>query len=565
MDLLKIKKTYQSAKRLQEIINVFVKHGFGQFIDQIHLSRFVPLKKRLRIFGKWETQKAVLPQERLRMAFEELGCTFIKLGQILSSRPDLIGHQYARELKKLQDMVPSFDINTVYKVIENEIKIPAEEIFTYFNPKPIGSASIAQVHEAVLKNDKKVIVKIRRPGIKEQILLDISIMQNIAKLIEKYIPESKIVNPTGIVEEFSKSILKELDFRREATNAIIFSKNFEGHSKVYIPQVFTEFTTEKVLVMEKVEGIRIDDVELLKEKNFNIDELLNTVIEIYFKQIFEDGFFHGDPHPGNILVLDSGKIALVDFGIVGKIDEDLKEAYANVALAIVNQSVEQLIKEYLKLGIIPDDVDIDKLKRELKKDIEEVLYPIYSFKVEEIRISEIIEATMKVAYKHGLRFLPELLLINKVLIMLEGLAKELSPRKSIIELIKPYAVKTISQNVYPKIYITKTTKAIKELKEAIENIPLQLKILLKKAVRDDITVKMYHVNMPEFLKDIDKASNKIAFSLFVSAMILSSAIMHAAQVKPLVYGISLFALITGVVAFFLGLWLIVSIIKSGKL
>ncbi|MCS7203057.1 MAG: AarF/ABC1/UbiB kinase family protein [Thermodesulfovibrio sp.] len=564
MDLLKIKRTYQSAKRLQEILNIFLKYGFGQLIDQIHLSKFIPLKRRLKVFGRWEVP-TFSSQERLRMAFEEVGCTFIKLGQLLSSRPDIVGHQYAKEFKKLQDNVPSFSVEIVYKTVESELGKPVDEIFAYFNPEPIGSASIAQVHEAALKNNKKVIVKIRRPGIKDQILLDISIMQSLAKLIEKYVPESRIIDPTGVVEEFSKAILKELDFRREARNAMIFRKNFENYRKIYIPQVFVELTTERILVMEKVEGIRIDDIEALKEKNFDTEELINTVIDMYFKQIFEDGFFHGDPHPGNILVLDNGKIALVDFGIVGKIDEDFREAYANVALAIINQNIEQLIKEYLKLGIISKELDIDRVKKELKEDIEDILYPIYSFRVEEIKISEIIEAVMKAAYKHKLRFLPELLLINKVLIMLEGLTRELSPKKSIIELIKPYALKTLSEKLYPKMYLTKTIKLIRELKEAIENVPLQLQTLLKKAVRDDITVKMYHVNLPEFLRDIDKASNKIAFSLFVSAMILSSAIMHAAQVKPLVYGVSFFALITGIVAFFLGLWLIISIIKSGKL
>lgn len=565
MNIFRLRKTYRSAKRLQEIINVFIKHGFGQIIDQIHLGRFITLKKRLRSFGTWTYYKVPTVAERLRIAFEELGPTFIKLGQLLSSRPDLVSMIYAKEFKKLQDRVPTFPIEQVYQTIEEELGMPVAKIFQDFNPEPIGSASIAQVHNAILMNGTKVIVKVRRPGIEEQIMLDLNILQGLAKLIEKYVPESKLFDPVGIVDEFAKSITKELDFRREARNALIFRENFKDYKKVYIPYVFKEFTTKKILVMEKVEGVRIDDINSIKEKGLDIEGILNIVIDMYFKQIFDHGFFHGDPHPGNILVTDDACVALVDFGITGKIDEEFKESYANIAIAIINQNIDKLITEYLKLGIIPDDIDREKLEKELKDDIEDILYPIYAYRIEEIQISELIESIMKVALKHRLRFLPELLLIDKVLIMLEGLTKELCPDKSIIELIKPYAREIISKRIHPDFYLNKTFKIIRELRDAVENIPFQIKKLLKKAVKDEITVRMYHVNLPEFIKDIDRASNKISFSLIVSAMILSSSIMHASQVKPLIYGVSLFGLIIGVVAFFLGLWLLISIIRSGKL
>ncbi|HQA04038.1 MAG TPA: AarF/ABC1/UbiB kinase family protein [Thermodesulfovibrio thiophilus] len=565
MNIFRLRKTYRSAKRLQEIINVFIKHGFGQIIDQIHLGRFITLKKRLRSFGTWTYYKVPTVAERLRIAFEELGPTFIKLGQLLSSRPDLVSMSYAKEFKKLQDRVPTFPIEQVYQTIEEELGMPVAKIFQDFNPEPIGSASIAQVHNAILMNGTKVIVKVRRPGIEEQIMLDLNILQSLAKLIEKYVPESKLFDPVGIVDEFAKSITKELDFRREARNALIFRENFKDYKKVYIPYVFNEFTTKKILVMEKVEGVRIDDINSIKEKGLDIEGILNIVIDMYFKQIFDHGFFHGDPHPGNILVTDDARVALVDFGITGKIDEEFKESYANIAIAIINQNIDKLITEYLKLGIITDDIDREKLEKELKDDIEDILYPIYAYRIEEIQISELIESIMKVALKHRLRFLPELLLIDKVLIMLEGLTKELCPDKSIIELIKPYAREIISKRIHPDFYLNKTFKIIRELRDAVENIPFQIKKLLKKAVKDEITVRMYHVNLPEFIKDIDRASNKISFSLIVSAMILSSSIMHASQVKPLIYGVSLFGLIIGVVAFFLGLWLLISIIRSGKL
>jgi len=567
MDIFKLKKTYLSVKRLQEITNVFIKHGFGQIIDQLQIGKFIAIKRRFYKFGRLTNQPTLSLSERLRIAFEELGPTFIKLGQLLASRPDIIGSENVKEFKKLQDKVPPFGIDDVNKTIEKELGLNIDKIFKSFNPIPIGSASIAQVHEAVLLNGKKVIVKVRRPGIKEQILTDIRILNALARLMEKHIPESRILDPVGIVNEFSSSILRELDFRREARNAIIFRENFKENEKIYIPLIYKEYTKERILVMEKVEGVRVDDVESLKQRGLNIKKIFKTVIDIYFIQIFEHGFFHGDPHPGNILVKEDGRIVMVDFGIVGKIDEEFQESYANIALAIIKQDFDLLINNYLKLGIIPDNdnIDINKLKRELKEDIEEILYPLYSSSFVEIKISEFIESIMKVSLKHKLRFLPELLLIDKVLIMLDGLARELSPQTSIIEMLKPYAEDIIARRLSPDFYMKKFLKTFQEFKNAIENIPFQLKMLLSKAIRDDITVKMFHVNLPEFLKDIEKSSNKISFSLIVSAMILSSAIMHAAEVKPLINGISLFGLITGIVAFFLGIWIIISIIKSGKL
>lgn len=564
MDIFRLKKTYLSAKRLQEIINVFIKHGFGQLVDQLNLGKFVPFKKRIRVKDRWFSSP-LSSVERLRIAFEELGPTFIKLGQLFASRPDLVGVGFASEFKKLQDKVPPFDVREVYEIIEKELSMKIDEIFQSFNPSPIGSASIAQVHEAVLKNGKEVIVKVRRPKLKEQITLDINILFGIARLMEKYIPESKMFDPTGIVAEFSKSILKEIDFRKECLNASVFRENFKDIEHIIIPKVYREFTTEKILIMERIRGERIDNTEYLVDKHINVERLLENLIYAYFLQIFKHGFFHGDPHPGNILVTEDGKVAFVDFGIVGRIDEDFIEAYTNVAIAIVNHDIELLITEYLKLGILSDEIDIENLRKELKREIDDILFPIYNYKLGEIQLSEIFDSIMKTAVKYRFRFLPELLLIDKVLIMLEGLTRQLCPNRSIMELIKPYVEELISSKVKLDFLLRKTQRLLNELRAAAENIPVQLKILLKKTVSDKLTFRMNITNINELVKDIDKASNKISFSLIVSSMILSSSIMYAFEVKPLIYGVSFFGVVTSVIAFLLGIWLIISIIRSGKL
>lgn len=564
MDIFKLKRTYLSARRLQEIINVFIKHGFGQLVDQLNLGKFVPFKRRIRGISRLSSSP-LSTAERLRIAFEELGPTFIKLGQLFASRPDLVGITFASEFKKLQDKVPPFDVKEVYEIIEKEFSMKLEEIFQSFNSSPIGSASIAQVHEAVLKNGREVIVKVRRPRLKDQITLDINILFGVARLMEKYIPESKFFDPTGIVTEFSKSIMKEIDFRKECVNASIFKENFSEMRDIIIPEIYKEFTTERVLVMERIRGERIDNIEYLKQNKINVEKLLENLIYAYFLQIFKHGFFHGDPHPGNILITEDGRIAFVDFGIVGRIDDDFIEAYTNVAIAIVNHDIDLLINEYLKLGILSEDIDIENLRRELKKEIDEILFPIYNYKLGEIEVSAVFDSIMKTAVRYRFRFLPELLLIDKVLVMLEGLTRQLCPQRSIIELIKPYVEELISNKVKPDFLLRKTQRVLNELRGALENIPAQLKVLLKKVVSDKLTVRMHIANINELIRDIDKASNKISFSLIVSAMILSSSIMYAFEVKPMINGISLFGVITSVIAFFLGIWLLLSIIRSGKL
>ncbi|MFN3479380.1 MAG: ABC1 kinase family protein, partial [Thermodesulfovibrionales bacterium] len=251
MDLF-IFRTYRSARRLQQIINVLLKHGFGRIIDQIHLGRYIPFRKRLKAFGQWPSLKGPSVPERLRMAFEELGPSFVKLAQILSSRPDLITVQYAKEFKKLQDEVPPFPTEEAKRIIEEEIKLPINKIFIYFDDRPVAAASIAQVHHARLYDGSDVIVKVQRPGIKDQIETDINILTTVARLLDRYMPESRFFNPLGIVEEFSRTVHKEMDFVGEAKNCERFKENFKDNPDICIPEVYSAFVTEKVLVMERI-------------------------------------------------------------------------------------------------------------------------------------------------------------------------------------------------------------------------------------------------------------------------------------------------------------------------
>ena len=565
LDLLKLRSTYKNVNRAKEIINVFLKYGFGRIIDQIHFQRFIPLRTRIKTFGQWPALKGPTVPERLRMAFSELGPTFIKLGQLLSARPDLITKPFADEFKKLQDEVPPFPARDAKKIIEEEIRRPIEKIFLGFDDLPLAAASIAQVHDATLLDGNKVIIKVQRPHIHEQIDSDVSILSTIANLLDRYVAESRFFNPRGIVEEFSRTIKKELNFAEEARNCERFRKNFEDSSDIYIPKVYGEFVTEKILVMEKIIGIRIDDTAGIEAMGLDRSQLAKKGVDAYFKQILEDGFFHADPHPGNIFVMSGGKIGLMDFGIVGRVSPELREIIANTLLALINKDFDKLVDQYIELGYVPEELDLGDFRKEFKADISDFLEPLYGLTLKELNFAEYVDTLTHLSLKHHMKIPSDLLLINKAMLIVENICRELDPDFDFISAAEPYAAKLVRQRISPSWIYEKAQKNIEEVADFASVFPKQLRQIIRKVLRDDIHMKLTHVGLDRLIRDMDRSSNRIAFSLVVSAIILSSAIMHATGVGPKLLGMSVLANISFIVAFFLGIWLLISIIRSGRL
>jgi len=563
--LLKLRSTYKNIKRVRQVINVFLKYGFGHVIDQLRLHRFIPLRKRLRVFGQWPAVKGPTVPERLRMAFSELGPSFIKLAQLLSARPDFITVHFANEFKKLQDKVPPFPSAEAKRIIEEETHLAINKIFAEFQDEPIAAASIAQVHHGTLHDGSDVIIKVQRPNIKEQIEADINILTTIAQLMDKHIPESRFFNPIGIVEEFSKTVRKELDFSEEARNCCRFRKNFEDNPNIYIPKVYGEFVTERVLIMERIDGVRIDDIAAIDAMGLDRKELARIGVDAYFKMVLKDGFFHGDPHPGNIFAMPTGQIGFMDFGIVGRITDEMKETMANTFLAIINKDFDRLIDQYIELELVPEDVDLVVFRKQFKADLSDFLEPLYGLALKEINFAEYMDAITHLAIKHDIKIPSDLLLVNKAMLILENTGRELNPDFDFIAAAEPYASRLVRERLSPSKIYEKVKKNVEEAGDFLVLFPRQMKQIVRKILKDDIHVKMYHVNLPEFIKDMDKSSNRIAFAMIVSAMLISSAIMHATGVRPTIFGFSFLGLTAFGFAFLLGLWLLISIIRSGRL
>lgn len=558
-------RRYRSAGRIGQIINVFLKYGFGKVIDQIHLSRFIPFRKRIRTFGQWPNVKIPTTAEKLRLAFAELGPSFVKLAQLLSSRPDLITKVYADEFRKLQDRVPPFPTADALRIIEAETGLQVREVFSTLDTAPVAAASIAQVYVGKLIDGTDVVVKVQRPNITEQIETDINILAAIANLMEKYIPESIFFNPTGIVEEFARTVRKELDFEEEARNCVRFMKNFENVPGVHIPRIFSIYCTERVLVMERIIGVRIDDIEGIERMELDRKTIAQNGVNAYFKMILDDGLFHADPHPGNIFAMPDGRIGFMDFGIVGRVSEELRETLANTFLALINKDFDSLIDQYIELGIVPEHIDYDIFRRTFRQDLADLLEPLYGLTINEIDFARYMDAITQLALKHHLRVPSDLLLVNKALLTLENIGRQLDPDYNFIAAAEPYATKILRERIKPGRLYARARKNVMELTDFISIMPKQLRQILQKILKDDFHVKMTHIGMDRLIRDMDKSSNRIAFSLIIAAMLLSSAIMHATGAGPEFLGMSLLGITAFAFAFFLGIWLIISIIRSGRL
>jgi ubiquinone biosynthesis protein len=565
LTLLSLRRTYKSVNRIRQIVNVFLKYGFGKVIDQIHLGRFIPFRTRIRAFGQWPPVKSPAAPEQLRMAFAELGPSFIKLAQILSSRPDLITSRYADEFKKLQDRVPPFPTEEAISIIEEETGRKLEQIFAEFDRTPIAAASIAQVFRGKLVDGSDIIVKVQRPHIREQIETDIGILMYAANLLEKYVPESSFFNPTGIVEEFSRTVRKELDFLEETRNCNRFRKNFEQNPDIYIPKICEEYTTDRMIIMERIEGVRIDDISGIIRQGLDRKRLAKLGVNAYFKQILEDGFFHADPHPGNIFAMPSGQIGFMDFGIVGRVSPELRETMASTFLALINKDFDGLIDQYIELGLVPEHVDFDEFRKEFKADLSDFLEPLYGLTLKEIIFADYIDTITHIAIKHKLKIPSDLLLVNKAMLILENLGRELDPNFNFLAASEPYAAKLVRERLRPGRLLDKARKNAMELSSFAVLFPKQMKKVIRKVLKDDIGMKMTHVGLEKFVKDMDRSSNRIAFSMIISAILLSSAIMHATGAGPTIYGMSLLGITAFAIAFILGVWLVISIIRSGML
>ena len=592
MRILNLNRKLKSAKRLPEIVSVFARHGFGHIISQMFergwmprfgfkraLSRRVstnaPSAKRSKWwhFGRTKRssdQSSSVTQlsvpERLRLAFEELGPTFVKLGQVLSTRMDLlselVGQEEAltwiTEFQKLQRQAQPFDFSEVRAIVESEFKLPLEEVFPTYEQQPFAAASIAQVHAATLKTGEPVIVKIQRPRVATIIQTDLNLLMALAEQLENRDPEMHLFKPTELVREFSRSVRKEIDFTIEAANTDAFYQRFATSPKVKIPKVYWEFTSRRVLTLERIDGAPIDAITELDKNGFNRAELAETFVELFYTQVLSDGFFHADPHPGNVFVLEDGRIGLVDFGMVGRISNDMLRHICNWLSAVLTKDVDAVVRSYIRMGILGDGTDIAALKLEMNDFLERY----FNMPPNRLRLGELIHEVFNASLRHQIHTPPAFLMLGKTVATVESVVMKLNPNFDILKFSQPYIAQFLVENFGAKRWERQLADSVEDFTELARDMPLQLHRILQKLQRGSLKFELEHLSLEAVIKAFDRVINRIAFSLIIASLIIgSSIILQGVGLWEWKFFLGIMGYLT---ATFFGFGLVISILRSGR-
>jgi ubiquinone biosynthesis protein len=544
--------------RLSEIAQVAVKHGFGYFFERHRLTDLFPWISR---DGSADTPSD--RGRRLREMLDELGPTFVKFGQLLSTRPDIVPPDIVVELQKLQDDVRPIPFADVRRVIEEELGLTIEQAFLEFDEQPTAAASIGQVHHALLPNGERVAVKVQRPNAPRQIESDIALLFQAARLAKERIRALDFIDAEQVVDEFARSIRSELDYRAEARNAEIFRRNFSGQPDVKIPRVYWTYTRRRVLVLELLEGVQLADLDVAALSQAERRDLAYRIAETWMTMIFRHGFFHGDPHPANIFVLDGGAaVGLVDFGQVGKLTDEDMSRLTGLFIDAANERVDALPRRLAELGVrFPRDRE-----EEFGDELRDVYYRYYGVSLAEIDPLQVIREAFEVIYRMNLRLPTRFVLLDKAIATLASVGSELYPDFNVFEVAKPYARNLMIERFSPERILARAEKESHELLRIAAALPHQLHDVLDELRDGQVDVGFVHKGLDEFMHKVDVAFNRLVVALIVvGGLIGSSLIGIFAKHGPFVFGVNFLSFIGFLLSGALGVWLLWGVIRSGRL
>lgn len=513
-------RTLRNIRRLNKIAVTLIRWGFGGLVTEIRLLPFISTIDKIFVSRK-KFEGLSIP-ERIRKVLEELGPTFVKLGQIASTRADLLPADWVQEFKKLQDMVPPFPFEEVKKTVERSLKAPLPSRFSSFDPVPVASASIAQVHHAVLIDGTEVAVKVRRPGIGDVIDADMSVMHIFASLLERYVPPSRRYKPSEVVSEFERVITNEQDLSAEGVNINRFYNLFKGNPDIQIPRVYWDYTTEEVLTMERVSGTPIDEIEKLKAKGIDVKAVAIKGLGLFFRQVFEFGVFHADLHPGNIFVRDDGVVIYLDFGIIGHLDRDLRKYLAGILYYLVRKDYYRMAMIHREMGLIGEDVHIHEFEEALR-DITE---PIFGRTLEQINISSLLMKLLHTARRFNMTMQPNLLLLQKSMVIIEGVGRQLYPDINMWEVAKPLIYRWMMREKFsPKSVLGRGRERADELIGAALDMPVKFNNVLTKTLREDLRVRFILERFDEAVDEIEYAGRRVAGGFLAGALVVGASVI----------------------------------------
>lgn len=546
-------------RRYRQIVQVLVRHGFGDVLSQLGVNRRLGLP--IRLLRRQAAGGELTRAQRVRLALEELGPTFIKFGQIVSTRPDLVPPDFITELSRLRDEVPPEPWEPIKTCIEAELGHSIEELFATFDPHPIAAASLGQVHVATLSDGAEVVVKAQRPNIERIINVDLDILYDLARLAQRRTPLGQIYDLVEIAEDFAHTLRAELDYRREGRNADRLRENFEDVPYLYVPQVHWDYTTQRVLVLERIAGIKIDDVQALDAAGYDRYRIAAHAASMITKEILDDGYFHADPHPGNFVVMEGEVIGAMDFGMVGHLSPADKADLARLYVVAIEQDVPGAADELIRMGVAEYHVDRAALERDLRR----MMHKYYGLSVEELKAGELIEEFMTVAFRHKLRFPSNLWLVAKVIAMTEGLGLRLAPGFDMFSAAQGYVRRYRRRMWLPTEWGPSVARGAMDLADLMLRLPKQTTRLLEQAERGHLEAQ---VRMPDLLdatNRLDRIANRLALAMLTAGFTIGIGWVIPSLDLSWPWGWLTWFVLAGFLGVsFLGVWLMLSIWRSGR-
>ncbi len=551
-------KTRRHLQRYREIITIFMNYGFRDLLSARHTRTVSGTQAKQAMKTADVSLEEHSRWARIRMMFEELGPTFIKLGQIMSNRPDLLPAEMLAELEKLQTGVPPFDAADAVAIIEEELGKPVKECFLHFEREPVASASIAQAHRARLVTGEQVIVKVERPNIESIIKTDIEILLRLAGLFQQLVLKSEALDPVSIIQEFGKSLNREIDFYNEAVHIEKFKSNFKGNEQIVVPQVYREFSSRRVLTMEYIDGTHVSQMELLRKKDVDTKKIADRGANLMLEQIFEHGFFHADPHPGNVMILEDEKICFLDFGMMGMILPKHRDYLSSIMIGIVNQDSEKITKaliDFSNVGSVPEF-------ESLEYEIFELTQSYSHLPLKDINMRELLPRMLSIILDYNIKLPSNIFLLIKALITIEGVGRRLDPEFDLVSQVEPFAKRLIRNRFKADDLKKDALYAAVELRSILKNLPEDTKDILKVLKSGTTQIDFEQRGLQRLFKNLGIITNRISFSIICAALIIGSALILGMNVPPLVGGVSLLGIAGIAGAAFMGGWLLVNILRN---